>query len=189
MVAQGSLWRYIGALGKLWRLRPPDLPDALVESHRRLLLQARGTVLPHLPPGDDASTLQDLLARLAGASPSRSPVHKRVTFNLIEVAYPSASGLIITTTPSSSSSTSASPSTALCNGAVQPEVIATDCEGDRQGPEDPDPRAGLAATSGDPRMAIIKQSEPPLLQALLLDLLHHLRQFFLRLLAQTATRS
>jgi len=38
-------------------------------------------------------------------------------------------------------------------------------------------------------MAIIKQSEPPLLQALLLDLLHHLRQFFLRLLAQTATRS
>jgi len=75
-----ALWRYVGLLGRAWRLYAKEVPYALREQHVSLLLAARDVLLPHVGGGQEAGDLMGLLAALAGrpaamvvATPSVAP--------------------------------------------------------------------------------------------------------------------
>ena len=65
-MAPASLWRFAGALGKLWRLSSSSLPPCIRSLHADLLLATRAELLPHHAGGSEQQDLFDFLARLAG---------------------------------------------------------------------------------------------------------------------------
>eukprot|EP00974_Lingulodinium_polyedra_P064007 6182400-Lingulodinium_polyedra.AAC.1 len=72
---RAALWRYTGSAGKLWRKRPPALPDDVLAAHRQLLLVARRHLLPHLhPETHDGDLLRSFLAALAGRPGPVQPI-------------------------------------------------------------------------------------------------------------------
>eukprot|EP00972_Heterocapsa_arctica_P091841 13545243-Heterocapsa_arctica.AAC.1 len=67
-----ALWRYVGQLGRAWRLFAKEVPDALREKHAVLLFAARDLLLPHVSNGQEAGDLLEMLAALAGRPAARA---------------------------------------------------------------------------------------------------------------------
>ena len=74
---QAELWRYTGAVGKIWRLRQGQLPASICEQHAKLLLECKKLLLPHVSDQPQAQELLTLFAALAGSTPSKE---HRTTF-------------------------------------------------------------------------------------------------------------
>mmetsp|Transcript_3478 Transcript_3478/g.9333 ORF Transcript_3478/g.9333 Transcript_3478/m.9333 type:complete len:229 (+) Transcript_3478:81-767(+) len=83
-----ALWRYVGMLGRAWRLHSKDVPDTLREQHVVLLLAARDLLLPHVGGGQEAGDLLDMLAALAGRPVTRAVAAPAVTPGAVGVAAP-----------------------------------------------------------------------------------------------------
>ena len=67
-MASAALWRYAGALGKIWRLAPQGVPDSVRDKHADLLCSLRAELLPHQPGGSQQHDLLGILSALAGGS-------------------------------------------------------------------------------------------------------------------------
>jgi len=61
-----ALWRYVGLVGRAWRLCAKEVPHELREKHAQLLLAARDWLFPHVGSGREAGDLLAILEALAG---------------------------------------------------------------------------------------------------------------------------